>query len=115
MGVAPARLVSAQFGIQAQQTRYLLKHIGAITINKVQGTTLPLGIAVEISQEYSPWEAGHIVVGLSRSTTMNKTIMVGDRTFTINKMWELITMFDQWTQYTQHVLDIISASREENA
>ena len=30
-------------------------------------------------------------------------------------MWELITMFDQWTQYTQHALNIISVNREGNA
>ncbi len=75
--------------------QYSLKHIGAITINKAQGATLPLGIAIEMTEEYSPWEKGQIVVGVSRSMTANMTLIIGNRDFAIQKMWELITMFDQ--------------------
>ncbi len=91
-----------------------MKHIGAITIKKAQGATLPLGIAVEITEEYSPWTGGQIVVVLSQTTTASMTIIVGDRDFAIRKMWELITMFDQWTQYTDHVLDLITINHDRN-
>ena len=115
IGCTPERLVPARYGIQAKRLQYSLKHIGAITINKAQGATLPLGLAVEISEEFSPWEVGQIVVALSRSMTSDKTIIVGERKFSIQKMWELMTTFDQWTQYTERVLDVISVNREEVA
>lgn len=38
---------------------YSFKHIGSKTISKSQGETLPLGIAIEINLEYSPWEKGY--------------------------------------------------------
>ena len=86
----------------------MLKHIGAITINKAQGETLPLGIAVEITEQYSPWEKGQIVVALSRTTTSKMTVIVGEQSFAVNKIWELITMANQWTRYTANILEMIS-------
>ena len=81
-------------GLVSWHVQYSLKHIGAITINKLQGATLPYGIAVEISEQYAPWESGQISVSLSRSETSSLTVIVGDRAFAIDKMWELIT--NQW-------------------
>ena len=114
IGCAPERLIPARYGIQAKRLQYSLKHIGATTINKAQGATLPLGLAVEISEEYSPWESGQIVVALSRTTSARMTIVVGERNYAINKMWELITSYNQWTQYIKHVLDIITINRNQN-
>ena len=114
IGCAPEKLIAARYGIQAKRLQYSLKHIGATTINKAQGTTLPLGLAVEISEDYSPWESRQIVVALSRTTSARMTIVVGERNFAIKKMWELITTFNQWTQYTKHVLDIITINRNED-
>ena len=65
IGCATERIVLARGGLQAKRMQYSLKHIGAITINKSQGETLPLGLVVEITKEYSPWEKGQIVVLLS--------------------------------------------------
>ena len=65
IGVAPERVVIVRGGLQAKRLQYSLKHIGAITINKSQGETLPLGIAIEITEQYSPWGKGQIVVLLS--------------------------------------------------
>ena len=114
IGCAPEKLVPARYGIQAKRLQYSLKHIGAITINKAQGATLSLGLAVEISKEYSPWEGGQIVVALSRTHSSQMTIIVGEKRFAIQKMWELITIFDQWTKYTEHVLDIVTVNKEGN-
>eukprot|EP00957_Ditylum_brightwellii_P205352 15343501-Ditylum_brightwellii.AAC.1 len=87
IGVAPEKSVPACYGIQTKRLQYNLKHIGAITINKVQGATLPLGLAVEINEEYSPWEGGKIIVAISRTNTSQMTIIVGERNFAIQKMW----------------------------
>lgn len=108
IGCAPERVILGARGIQGTRLQYSLKHIGAITINKSQGETLPLGLAVEITEEYSPWEKGQIVVLLSRTTTSRNTIIVGEKNYAINKMWELITIGNQWTKYTNHVLSLIS-------
>ncbi|MDB4430362.1 GIY-YIG nuclease family protein [bacterium] len=108
IGCASERLVSVRGGLQAKRLQYALKHIGAVTINKSQGATLPAGLAVEITEEYSPWESGQIVVLSSRTTIGSRTLVVGNKNFAINKMWELITQGNQWTRYTEHVLDLIS-------
>ena len=110
VGCAAERDVNVRGGLVARRVQYSLKHIGATTINKSQGATLPYGIAVEISEKYSPWESGQIVVSLSRSETAKMTVIVGERKFAINKMWELITTGDQWTRYTKHILNTISVN-----
>ena len=46
IGCAPTRIISVRGGLQAMRLQYSLKHIGAITINKSQGETMPLGLAV---------------------------------------------------------------------
>ena len=55
-----------------------------------------------------------IVVALSRTTSAKMTIIVGEREYASNKMWELITTYNQWTQCTKHVLDIITVNRNNN-
>ena len=111
INTAQERLVSFRGGVQAKRLQYALKHIGAITINKSQGATLPFGIAIEISEEYSPWEKAQIVVATSRSNVAPKTIIVGDKTFAINKVWELITIGNQWSRYIEHVLKLITVNK----
>ena len=112
IGCAPERIVYARGGLQAKRLQCLLKHIGVITINKSQGETLPSGIAVEITEQYAPWEKEQIVDLLSRTTISRNTIIVGSKVFAIQKMWELITIGNQWTRYNEHVLDIITVNRQ---
>ena len=45
---------------------------------------------------------------LSRSQTSEYTIIVGEKKFAIDKMWELITTGNQWTRYTTRILETIS-------
>ena len=79
VGCAAERDVNCQGGLVARRLQYSLKHIGATSINKSQGATLRYGIAVEISEQYSPWESGQIVVSLSRLETSKYTIIVGEK------------------------------------
>ena len=53
-------------------------------------------------------------MALSRTNTFDMTTVVGEKDFAIQKMWELITIFDQWTQYSEHVLDIITVNKDDN-
>lgn len=114
IGVAPERIISTRGGMHAKRLQYSLKHIGATTINKCQGETLPLGLAVEITKEYSPWEKGQIVVAMSRTKTAELTIIVGEKNYAIQKMWELILLFNQWTKYTDSILKMISINSSQN-
>ena len=54
IGCAPERIVYARGSLQAKRLKYLLKHIGAITIKKSRGETISPGIAIEITEQYSP-------------------------------------------------------------
>ena len=36
------------------------------------------------------------------------TVIVGEKTYAIEKIWELITIANQWTLYTAKVLSMIS-------
>ena len=111
VGCAVEREINVCGGLVARRLQYSLKHIGATTINKSMGQTLPYGIAVKITKEYSSWESGQIVMALSRSESPEQTIIVGNKTFAINKMWELITTCNQWTRHTKHILDVITINR----
>ena len=113
IGVTPERVIPARGGLQAKRLQYSLKHIGATTINKSQGETLPQGLAIEITEQYSPWEKGQIVVVLSRTVTARLTVIVGNKEFAISKLWEIITISTQWTKYTAKVLNIISINPNE--
>lgn len=115
VGVAPERFVSVRGGIHAKRLQFSLKHIGATTINKSQGATLPSGIAVEFTEEYSPWERGQVVVLTSRTTTGPLTVIVGEKNYAIKKMWELITIGNQWTRYTENVLKMITINGSGSA
>ena len=44
-------------------------------------------------------------------------MIVGDAdgTFAINKMWELITIGNQWTRYSVMILSVISVNGSDNA
>ena len=55
IGCSPERLVLARGALQAKMIKYSIKRIGEITINKSQGETLPLGLAVKITHQYSPF------------------------------------------------------------
>ena len=45
---------------------------------------------------------------LSRTCTTNFTVIVGEQTFAIQKMWELITLGNQWTSFLEEVLRMIT-------
>ena len=83
IGVSPERIILTQGGSQAKRLQYCLKHIGAITINKSQGEILSSGIAIEITEQYFPWEKGQIVVALRRTPNSISTIIVGEKMYAI--------------------------------
>jgi hypothetical protein len=77
IGTTPKRDLVVGGGFRAKRKQYSLKHIGALTINKSQGDTLPGGLAIEISCDgQAPWEKSQIVVAFSRTKTADTTVIV---------------------------------------
>ena len=112
---APEREVNAKNNFQARRKQYALKHIGAITVNKSQGDTIVLGIALEMTQEGTcPWEKEQIVVATSRTPTSSKMIIVGQMHWVVNKLWELVTTTNQWTQMMENVLEMLTINSTGN-
>ena len=112
IGVAPERDVKASNQYHARRKQYSLKHVGAITINKSQGDTIPAGVAIEITEENCPWEKEQVVVAFSRTRTAADMIIVGRKDFVIKKLWELITTSNQWTQMMENILQMVTINSD---
>jgi len=112
VGYTPERNVPVRGGFQAKRKQYSLKHIGALTINKSQGDTIVNGLAIEVSSDStSPWEKAQVVVAFSRTKTASMTIIVGTKTYAINRLWDLITTPTQWTHLMENILDQVTINR----
>ena len=90
--------------------KYLLKHIGASAINNQTGKTVSGLCAVEFSEEYCTWEKPQAVLILSRTRQGTDTIISGNKELAINKMWELITLGNQFTPYIEDLLTTLSVN-----
>ena len=74
----------------------MLKHVGAMTVNKSQGDTIPDILAVEMSAETCPWGKEQIVVIFSRTKRASGIIIVGnDKGWIKDLVWKLATTSNQ--------------------
>ncbi|KAL7538852.1 hypothetical protein ACHAXR_012264, partial [Thalassiosira sp. AJA248-18] len=101
-------------GVIGCRKQYALRHVGSSTINKQMGNTIEGRCAIECSESCSPWDKAQIVVGLSRTRRAEDTIIVGNRDFAVQRMWELITLSNQWTNYIDVLLNRLSVNGAEN-
>ena len=69
------------------------------------GNTIYGKCAIECSKECSIWDKRLVVVGLSRNQVASDVTIVGNKKFAINKLWEVITVGDMWTNYVETLLD----------
>ena len=76
MKVSPKREITARYGRKARCKQYAMGNVGALTINKSQGDTIPTGLAVEISETCSPWQKEQLVVFSSRTKWAHDMIIV---------------------------------------
>ena len=103
-----------QRGLVGYRQQYALRHIGSSTINKQLGNTIIGKCAIECTPDCCPWEKAQVVVGLSRTRRAQDTIIVGPPDFAANKMWDLITVSNQWTSYIEDLLDKLSIGGDAN-
>ncbi|KAL7524740.1 hypothetical protein ACHAXR_000694, partial [Thalassiosira sp. AJA248-18] len=101
-------------GVIGCRKQYALRHVGSSTINKQMGNTIEGRCAIECSESCSPWDKAQIVVGLSRTRRAEDTIIVGNRDYVVQRMWELITLSNQWTNYIDVLLNRLSVNGAEN-
>lgn len=90
---------------QAKRDQYALRPLGATTISKAQGQTLPSGIAIEFSKQNAPWSKDLVVVSTSRSQVAHLTWIIGSKAFAVDLMCKLI---QQPTEYTRMISGIIA-------
>jgi hypothetical protein len=94
VGITPERNLTSH-GVIANRRQYSLQHVGAGTKNKQTGNTINGRCAIEMSKLCSPWGKDQIVAMLSRTHMACDTIIVGNREFALNRMWDLITVGTQ--------------------
>ncbi len=82
-------------GVIANRRQYSMRHVGSGTINKQTGNTIDRRCAIEMSKSCSPWGKDQIVVMLSCTHTARNTIIVRNKEFALNRMWDLITVGTQ--------------------
>ncbi len=92
-------------GVIANRRQYSMRHVGSGTINKQTGNTINGRCAIEMSKSC---RKDQIVVMLSHTHMARDTIIVGNKEFTLNRMWDLITVGTQWTQYIEKLLERMS-------
>ena len=106
--VCQEREVTVSGGYRAKRKQYTMKHIGASTIDNAQGKTVYTQLGFECSNLNSPWLKSQIVVVFSRTQRSQQMIIVGQRTFALQKIWDLITTPTQWTQTMDRILHMLS-------
>ena len=107
VGHTPERPLTRR-GVMGLRRQYALRHTGSSIINKQMGNTITGRCAVECTKQCSPWEKAQIVVCLSRTRRARDTIIVGPKEYAINRMWDLITISNQWTPYVEELLGRLS-------
>ena len=98
-------------GLVGRRQQYALRHIGSSTINKQMGNTIEGKCALEFTKDCCPWDKPQIVVGLSRTRRAQDIVIVGPQEFAVDKMWELITLRNQWTAY----IDVLLSTHSVNS
>ena len=94
--------------LRGMRQQYSLRHLGASTIHKVTGKTILGKCATEINSRCLTWDKAQAVVLLSRTTKGKDTIIVGDRQYAINHLWNVICVGNQWTSYIEELLQRLS-------
>ena len=97
--------------LRGMRQQYSLRHLGASTIHKVTGKTILGKCATEINSRCLTWDKAQAVVLLSRTTKGKDTIIVGDRQYAINHLWNVICVGNQWTSYIEELLQRLSINR----
>ena len=106
--ICQEREVTVSGGFRAKRKQYAIKHIGASTIDNAQGKTIYTQLGFECSPLNSPWMKSQIVVISSRTKRPQQMVCIGHKSFALQKMWDLITTPNQWTQTMDRIIHMLS-------
>jgi hypothetical protein len=101
--------------VRTRRKQYAIRHIGAGTIDSVQGATIYSLFVFECTLRNRPWMKSQVVVLLSRVLHHRQMLCIGDRTQVIEHLWNLICMPTQWTKMMDRKLHLLSINSEGNA
>ena len=62
----------------------------------------------DTDQNFKIWDKAQVIVACSRTRIGGNTIFVGDKTSTINTLTSLIQQRNQWTDYMEMVLNLVT-------
>ena len=117
VGTAPERIHKIQNRLQAQRRQYGLRHRVTSTIHAAMGDTL-IKVAIEVSNSdslYKLWDKAQVIVACSRTKVGKNTIFVGDKSSIIEALVTLIQQKNQWTDYMEKVLEIVTINNDQGA
>lgn len=116
VGFCPDRIHTLRGGVQAKRQQYALSHLGAFTVNKVQGLTIYTPIAIECTSTANTlWEQPQAVVFFSRTKKFSDVTIVGNREFVKDHIWKIITTPTQWTNHLERILNMVTLNRDPDA
>ena len=110
VSTAQERPIAAGDRVQAQRRQYGLRHRVTSTIHASMGDTL-MKVAIQISdanRSFKLWDKAQVIVALSRTKQGKDTIFVGNKQSTIKALRMLIQLKNQWTDYMESVLRVVS-------
>ena len=113
ISTAPERTYKVLGTVQARRKQYGLKHRISATIHEGMGATL-IRAAMQISDSDPNlrwWDKAQVIVALSRTKVGKNTIFVGDQEDTINALARLICQKNQYTDYMESILELVTTNR----
>ena len=114
VGIAPMRTQRINNYVQAQRKQYALKHRVTATIHAAMGDTLSKVAMQIVGVSFELWDKGQVVVALSRTRLGKDVIFVGNKEETINLIVRLCKTHNQWTDYMENILDLITIDEDSH-
>jgi predicted GIY-YIG superfamily endonuclease len=116
VGVGPEKSVCVGNRIKAQRRQYGLRHRFASTVHSSIGYTL-MKVGIEVSDKvrsFKLWDKAQVIVVISRTKVGKNTIFVGNKESTLNALCSLVRQKNQWTDYMENVLNVVSLNSESS-
>ena len=112
VGIAPIRTQKISNYVLATRKQYALKHRVTSTIHASMGDTLKK-ISIQIAGgNYDLWDKAQIIVALTRTKRGRDIFFVGNKVETINSIVSLVQTCNQWSDYMESVLDLVTVVPE---
>ena len=113
--IVPQRIIYSGRHVQCYRLQYCIKPRFTSTIHAAMGETLRR-VALQInnlSRDFKLWDKAQVIVALSRTKYGKDIIFVGDKNDTINSIVDLIKKTSQWSEYMEHVLELVTVNSSD--